>query len=166
MWYVERNGEEVRVDVRREGEGLEVQVGEWRERVEIEALGRGLYGVRIGSRRLIVYQAEDRLEVLAPFRAWVRPVALMSLPKELRKIRKGPERQKIVAPMSGKVVEVHVEVGQMVEPRDLLLVMEAMKMRNEIRAPFGGVVDRIEVKEGEVVNRGKILGEIHMISKE
>ncbi len=160
MWYVERGGEEVKVEARREGEGLRVRVGDWEERVHVIPLGRGVYQVEMGNRRLVVYRGGDRLEVLAPFRAWVQPVELASLPRAFRRARKGPHRQRMQAPMSGRVVEVHVVPGQEVEEGALLMVMEAMKMRNEIRAPFSGTVVRVDVAEGEVVDRGKVLLEI------
>ena len=66
-------------------------------------------------------------------------------------------RQQIVAPMPGKVVRVLVEVGDRVEAGQGLLVVEAMKMQNEIRSPKGGTVERLHVKEGQPVNAGDAL---------
>ena len=160
MWYVDRDGEEVPVSARPEGEGLVVKVGAWEAPVRAQPLGRNLFEVEIRGRRMVVYRAGDRLEILAPFRAWLRPVPLSSVPRAFRNQRKGPARQRLVAPMTGRVVEVHVAAGQTVEEGTLLLVMEAMKMRNELRAPFSGKVLRVEVEEGSVVNRGDLLVEM------
>jgi biotin carboxyl carrier protein len=66
-------------------------------------------------------------------------------------------RQQVVAPMPGKVVRVLVEVGDKVEAGQGLLVVEAMKMQNEIRSPKGGTVERLHVKEGQPVNAGDAL---------
>ena len=66
-------------------------------------------------------------------------------------------RQQIVAPMPGKVVRVLVKVGDAVEAGQGLLVVEAMKMQNEIRSPKGGIVDRVLVDEGQAVNAGEVL---------
>jgi biotin carboxyl carrier protein len=66
-------------------------------------------------------------------------------------------RQQIVAPMPGKVVRVLVEAGDKVEAGQGLVVVEAMKMQNEIRSPKGGVVERLHVKEGQPVNAGDVL---------
>jgi biotin carboxyl carrier protein len=66
-------------------------------------------------------------------------------------------RQQVVAPMPGKVVRVLVEVGDKVEAGQGLLVVEAMKMQNEIRSPKGGTVERLQVKEGQPVNAGDAL---------
>jgi biotin carboxyl carrier protein len=66
-------------------------------------------------------------------------------------------RQQIVAPMPGKVVRILVEVGDQVEAGQGLVVVEAMKMQNEIRSPKGGVVERLHVKAGQPVNAGEVL---------
>jgi biotin carboxyl carrier protein len=66
-------------------------------------------------------------------------------------------RQQIVAPMPGKVVRVLVKVGDHVEAAQGLLVVEAMKMQNEIRSPKSGTVERVLAKEGQLVNAGEVL---------
>jgi biotin carboxyl carrier protein len=65
--------------------------------------------------------------------------------------------EEICALMPGRVVEVAVAPGQRVEMGTLLLVIEAMKMQNEIRAERAGVVKRVEVRAGEVVEGGVTL---------
>lgn len=66
-------------------------------------------------------------------------------------------RQQIVAPMPGKVVRLLVAVGDKVESGQGLLVVEAMKMQNEIRSPKSGIVERLFAKEGQPVNAGEVL---------
>jgi biotin carboxyl carrier protein len=66
-------------------------------------------------------------------------------------------RQQILAPMPGKIVRVLVQAGEKVETGQGLLVVEAMKMQNEIRSPKSGTVERLLVKEGQSVNAGEIL---------
>jgi biotin carboxyl carrier protein len=63
----------------------------------------------------------------------------------------------IVAQMPGKVVRVHVEVGASVEKGAGVLVVEAMKMQNEMKSPRAGVVGAINVKPGDTVNAGDVL---------
>jgi len=163
MWYVDREGEEIPVSARPEGEGLVVKVGTWEARIRVQPLGRNLYEVEIQGRRMVVYRAEDRLEILTPFRAWLRPVPLSSVPRAFRDQRKARARERLQAPMTGRVVEVHAAPGQMVQEGALLLVMEAMKMRNELRAPFSGRVLQVAVEEGSVVNRGDLLVEMESV---
>jgi biotin carboxyl carrier protein len=66
-------------------------------------------------------------------------------------------RQQILAPMPGKIVRVLVRGGQKVEAGQGLIVVEAMKMQNEIRSPKTGTVERLLVKEGQPVNAGEVL---------
>ena len=66
-------------------------------------------------------------------------------------------RQQIVAPMPGKVVRLLVKAGDHVEAGQGLLVVEAMKMQNEIRSPKSGTVERVLATEGQPVNAGEIL---------
>jgi biotin carboxyl carrier protein len=66
-------------------------------------------------------------------------------------------RQQITAPMAGKVVRLLVKAGEQVEAGQGLLVVEAMKMQNEIRSTKSGVVERLLAKEGQPVNAGEVL---------
>ncbi len=59
----------------------------------------------------------------------------------------------IKAPMPGLVVAVPVGVGQAVEKGDNLIILESMKMENELRAPRAGRVERINVKPGDSVEQ-------------
>jgi pyruvate carboxylase subunit B len=71
---------------------------------------------------------------------------------------KGPAP--LVAPMPGLIVRLNVEVGVQVQPGQGLVVMEAMKMENELRASSAGVVKAIRVTPGTAVERGAILVEL------
>jgi biotin carboxyl carrier protein len=66
-------------------------------------------------------------------------------------------RQQIAAPMAGKVVRLLVKSGDHVEAGQGLLVVEAMKMQNEIRSTKSGTVERLLAEEGQPVNAGEIL---------
>ncbi|HEY6268621.1 MAG TPA: biotin/lipoyl-containing protein [Candidatus Acidoferrum sp.] len=66
-------------------------------------------------------------------------------------------RQQILAPMPGKVVRLLVKEGDHVEAGQGLLVVEAMKMQNEIRSPKSGTIERVLAREGQPVNAGEIL---------
>lgn len=69
-------------------------------------------------------------------------------------------RQNIFAPMPGKVVRLLVQAGATVQPNQGLLVVEAMKMQNEIKSPKQGTVEKINVTEGRAVNVGDVLAVI------
>jgi len=70
-------------------------------------------------------------------------------------LRSGPLR--IVAPMPGKIVRVLVRVGDRVEARQPLVVIEAMKMENELRSDREGRVAEIQAREGTTVESGASL---------
>ena len=60
----------------------------------------------------------------------------------------------VTAPMPGNILKVNVSVGQAVKEGDLLLVLEAMKMENEIFAPCNGTVAQVLVSKGSTVDTG------------
>jgi biotin carboxyl carrier protein len=66
-------------------------------------------------------------------------------------------RQQLLAPMPGKIVQILVKTGDEVTAGQGLLVVEAMKMQNEIRAPKSGTIERLSVIEGQTVNAGQVV---------
>jgi biotin carboxyl carrier protein len=66
----------------------------------------------------------------------------------------------IVSPMPGKIVRILVEPGTQVEAGAGVVVVEAMKMQNEMKAPKGGVVISINAEEGATVSAGDVLAVI------
>ena len=73
----------------------------------------------------------------------------------LGKVTHGP--LKLTAPMPGKIVKVLVAMGEAVEAGRGVLVMEAMKMENELKAARAGTVQEIKVQEGQAVETGALL---------
>ncbi|WPX08536.1 biotin/lipoyl-containing protein [Anaerocellum danielii] len=64
---------------------------------------------------------------------------------------------KVSAPMPGKILSVNVQEGQKVKRGDVLFILEAMKMENEIMAPEDGTVEKVLVSKGSQVASGDIL---------
>ena len=160
---------------------VEVRIGTLVRQIEILRTGANQFGVRDESAQI------DALEV-APntysiiingraFEAVVIPAAegilvrcgghefraSISDPRAWRRGRAavfGAEgQQEVSAPMPGKVIRV--SAGDRVEADQGLMVMEAMKMQNEIRASKSGTVGRIFVREGQAVAAGEALLAIH-----
>jgi biotin carboxyl carrier protein len=81
--------------------------------------------------------------------------------RRLRQSSGGPTVQsgefQLRAPMPGMVVSIPVEEGQEVVAGDNLIILESMKMQNELKAPREGVVNRIRVKAGDNVNQNQVL---------
>lgn len=66
----------------------------------------------------------------------------------------------VVAPMPGMIVRISAQVGDQVQPGQGLVVMEAMKMENELRATTAGTVRAVLVQPGTAVEKGAILLEL------
>ncbi len=69
-------------------------------------------------------------------------------------------RQQVTAPMPGKIVRVLAKTGDSVEAGQGILVVEAMKMQNEIRSPKSGTLERLLVVEGQTVNAGQVVATV------
>jgi biotin carboxyl carrier protein len=72
----------------------------------------------------------------------------------------GTGRERIVTPMPGKIVRVLVSLGDAVEAGQGIVVVEAMKMQNEMKSRRGGRVSALAVREGDTVGAGAILAAI------
>ena len=68
---------------------------------------------------------------------------------------------KVNAPMPGKILSVKAKVGQAVNKGDVLMILEAMKMENEIVAPSAGTVASININEGASVEAGTLLATLN-----
>jgi biotin carboxyl carrier protein len=85
-------------------------------------------------------------------------------PRSLRSRRgadsggEGPK--KIIAPMPGKVVRILAPVGSSVEQGQGVIVIEAMKMQNELKSPKKGTVKKLNITEGSAVEAGQPLAEV------
>ncbi len=77
-----------------------------------------------------------------------------------RKTYVAPDPSEIRAHIPGVIVAVHVRRGQRVRRGDPLLVLEAMKMKNDLTAGHDGVVREIHVEEGQMVAKSQLLLEL------
>lgn len=68
---------------------------------------------------------------------------------------------KLEAPMPGTVLKINVKVGDTVKQGDTVLILEAMKMENEIAAPADGVIASINVSQGATVETGDTLATLN-----
>ncbi|MBI9068634.1 MAG: acetyl-CoA carboxylase biotin carboxyl carrier protein subunit [Salinivirgaceae bacterium] len=71
------------------------------------------------------------------------------------------KNENLEAPMPGKIIEVLTEEGREVRAGEPLLILEAMKMQNEIQSPIAGKVKKIYIKAGESVLKDDLMIEIH-----
>ena len=78
-------------------------------------------------------------------------------PKAAPKASGGAGAVKVNAPMPGKILDVKASAGQSVKKGDVLMILEAMKMENEVVAPQDGTVASIDVAAGDSVEAGAVL---------
>ncbi len=129
---------------------------------DVREVEPGVYSVLIGGRSY-----EVKLEpAVDGYYAGVngrRYAVRVRDPRRLARRRGGfgaAGRQKVTSPMPGKVVRMLVAEGNEVEAGQGLVVVEAMKMQNEIRSPKAGRVVGVLVKEGAAVTGGQTLAEV------
>ena len=81
----------------------------------------------------------------------------MLLQQSLKKDSALDGDKSIKSGMPGKIIEILVKEGQEVEENDALLIMEAMKMENEMRSPMKARIKKISVEQGQNVETGQVL---------
>jgi len=154
----------VAVDVR----GSSVQIGERADPASLVPVpGTPLYHLVWGTRsaEVIVLQQSDGWLVGRGGETWVVEVRDEARLQARALTGSGPRRdgaELVRAPMPGLVLRVEVEPGQTVVPGSGLVVLEAMKMENEIRAPVSGRVKAVLVKAGQTVEKGSVLLELSL----
>jgi biotin carboxyl carrier protein len=121
--------------------------------LDIRELGADQFRVRVDGRELDVTLTDD--EELAP--AIVSSGAAGFSPPVDRRPTEARRSADLTAPLPGLIVAVDVLPGARVRRGDALLTLEAMKMRNSIRAPRDGVVAEVLVAEGQSVGFGEVL---------
>ncbi|WP_048148455.1 acetyl-CoA carboxylase biotin carboxyl carrier protein subunit [Palaeococcus ferrophilus] len=135
--------------------------------VEIEELGGGRFKVSFEGESYEVKAKDLGIPVALPAQpASVPtptpapapvPAAPIETPKPAAPAAGG---NAVTAPMPGKILRILVKEGEEVKTGQGLLVLEAMKMENEIPSPMDGVVKAIHVREGETVDTGQLLIEL------
>ena len=147
------------VEFDRRGEDWTFRVDGKTVEAEVAEISSGVYSILLGGRSFEARVAPhgERLTVEV---GSSRMTAEVIDPTHRRRERGEAERegvQQIAAPMPGKVVRLLIEQGSPVEAGQGILVLEAMKMQNEVRSPKSGTVERLLVKEGQAVNAGDVL---------
>lgn len=80
-----------------------------------------------------------------------------SLEKQIIKKTENNEEISIEAPMQGTILDIFVNIGDKVNKGDPVLLLEAMKMENQVVSPVNGTISSILVSKGDTVNLGEII---------
>jgi len=151
-----------RVDIHETEKELEVQIGNTTYRVQVEPLGASRYAMIINHQPMVVDVLERNKRII--FRTGNAEVDVEVLTDRERLTREmfgsGAEAHlagEVRAPMPGLILKVLVETGETIAVGQPLLIMEAMKMENEIRSPVAGTVKEILVTEQHPVEKDALL---------
>lgn len=160
------DGENHDVEIHRKADTVTAKVGKREYVLEVSQPEPNVYSLRSGSARteafvspvagpggksrVIVDGHEFEVELTDPKR----------LRGSGRDAEHGDGKAEIRTAMPGKVVRILVEKGAAIEKGDGVLVVEAMKMQNELKSPKAGTVKEIRVEEGSTVSAGDILAVI------
>jgi len=152
------DGEALAVEARRDGDEIVVRVGaeEFRLPVAGTAVHRGLVRFELGGapRQAIAVRAGNDLQVRLDGHTWQLP------------LRQGRRRSgggggagdgRIVAPMTGTVLAVHVAPGDTVTADQTVAVLTAMKMEHKLTAGIDGTVAEVGASAGDAVEQGALL---------
>ena len=164
-YYVEFAGKARVVEIRaRAGDGgTEVLVDGVPHPAELAVVeGTGLYSLLLDDRSFaFAARFEDGCAVLAFHDREVRVPVEDERTREAKRMTAGARRPKprgdVRSVMPGVVKEVRVSPGDIVKPHQPLLVLEAMKMENEIRSDRAGTVKAVHVRAGQAVEKGALL---------
>ena len=113
-------------------------------KVAVRRVTRTLYKVRLGDKVTDVLIREDKVTVAKP-------------KVEAEKKPEVVEGEAVKAMLPGVVTKILVKEGDSVKAGETIMILEAMKMENEVKSPKDGVIKQILVKEGDRVEAGDIL---------
>ncbi|MCA1634596.1 MAG: biotin/lipoyl-binding protein [Acidobacteria bacterium] len=162
----EIEGEKASVELKRDGERAFAEVGGRSYELEVREPEAGAYLLlhegRVYECRVSGGRAAAAMGAGVEVRVGSHSYRVqLSDPKRLRGAGAAAGhdagRAQVLAPMPGKVVRVLVEQGQMVEAGDGLVVVEAMKMQNELKSPKTGTVAELHAQPGATVKAGEVL---------
>jgi biotin carboxyl carrier protein len=154
------SGKSIHVELRRNRDQVDFQVeGGAAESASIIEVQPGVYSVLVNGKSFEARLIQGNSSVTVHLNGQSYEIQIVD-PREPNRMhadvsRQGP--QTLTAPMPGKIVRVLVAEGDPVQAGTGLLVMEAMKMQNEIKADKAGNVVSIPVRAGDAVSTGDVL---------
>lgn len=152
------------VNVRLEEDRL--SVGEANIEVSIEATGDDVYSILLNNRtvEVHVHQVSDKIYTVSANEGSFEVKLVDKRDRLLQEFGLSTDNQSqelnVRAPMPGLVLEILVKEGDTVQEGTGLLILEAMKMENELRASASGTIKAIHVKAGEAIKKNDLLIEI------
>jgi len=130
--------------------------------VDFKALGPAMYSILAEnvSHELTIEEREDEIEVLMRGRLYSNRVLderALLMAQRSGGMAGDTGEINLKSPMPGLIVAVKVEAGQAVKAGDTIIILESMKMQNELKASRDGTVGNVHVQAGQTVEQNKVL---------
>jgi len=160
MAYIAKiDNQEFKIDVKKEGGKFKILLNNKEIQIEVVSTGKDSQLTLIidNQPHSVIFDADNRVSVDGEeYVAQVVDEQVQRLIKAAPQL--GEEKElTVIAPMPGLVVEVEVKEGDSVKVGQGLIIIEAMKMQNEMKAPRDGIVKKIFVQKGQTVNSRETL---------
>ena len=144
---------------------IEIQRPDGKQILRVRVLSRSQerWTLEVNGQIEDVLVSERKDELLIDWNHQTFAIRVSPLRKKLARSLLPPETPRVAsltAPMTGKVITVLAVEGEAVREGQGLVIIEAMKMQNELKSPKSGTVTTCNVQEGEIVNGGELLFEI------
>ncbi len=164
--YIVVNGKPVSIEVE---EGKMVSINEQASSPKITKLSGREYEIVLNGKTIrgeVLKLKQNTCQILVNGNTYTFNIETEKSFKRAQKLAETMKETKLrlLAPLPGVICEVQVEKEQPVKKGDTLLILEAMKMQNEILSPMEGIITEISIKEGENVLKDQVLIEITPIS--
>lgn len=158
-YEVEIEGRETTIEVEQRNGRVQARVGVRHYDLEVVTPEEGVYTFLLGDR---VYEANvwasEPNSLRVKISGHLFSTKIIDRKRRRPTIEHGTEgRQNLIAPMPGKVVRVLLGAGDQVTQGQGVVVVEAMKMQNEIKSPKSGHIVEVRVSEGATVNANQVL---------
>ena len=146
-----------------DNDGIVLVDGEVRD-VDFLNLGGSLYSLITENKSFEAVIDDDEGKIAVMMRGRLFEAQVLDERAVLLMQRRGGQPTgsgEVHAPMPGLIVDITVESGQVVKQGDTLIILESMKMQNELKSPVEGVVRTIHVEAGQAVDKNDLLAEIN-----
>ncbi len=156
----ELNSEKHEIEIKREGEKVFARIDDRSYEIEATEVEPNVYLLKNDNKIYQIYAAPNGIVNIGDHQLEINLTDTKRLRGSAAIGANADGRAEIKTAMPGKLVRVLVEEGTEVKQGEGILIVEAMKMQNEMKSPKDGVVKEIRFAEGATVNAGDVLAVI------
>jgi len=156
-FVVSVNDKKIKIDFSANGK-LEINNSEYE--YSLSHLNSSSYLLKIGNESfLITLKSEGNSKYFVTFKGQVFETLVRSaLEDKVYSLINAKLKQRtnviVKAPMPGMIIKIKKKAGEKVSPGESILILEAMKMENDIRSPVSGIIENMKIGEGRTVEKG------------